>query len=96
MRVLWLADYGSRYVGSFIPMTLAARDAAARHGWGFETIFTELAEGSGWIETLRAESIPVRLAAARPRHRAGGALRAAVADGPVILTSHFTSWTFPR
>jgi glycosyltransferase involved in cell wall biosynthesis len=97
MRLLHLADFGSPYPGSFIPVLMHLLCAARDRGWSGEAVFSESASGRPWLDELDAAGIKWRIAPdVRRRHLAGwvkGLLDEE--DTPTILHTHFTRFDIP-
>lgn len=97
MRLVHLAGYGGPYAGSFIPMLRAVMRAARRRGWSGELVFGPAARGRGWLQELREDEIPVRIAPTASRSelsRMVGSILAA-SDEPTVLHTHFTTFDVP-
>lgn len=97
LRVVHLAGYGGPYAGSFIPMLRAVLGAAAQRGWRAEAVFSPVARDRPWLDELRAESVPFRLAPSVSRREVTGLVRSLLAesDEPTILHTHFTTFDVP-
>jgi glycosyltransferase involved in cell wall biosynthesis len=94
VRLVHLAGYGGPYPGSFIPMLRAVMRAGRGRGWRCEAVFGPTAQGRTWLEELRADGVPFRIAGpaggGRPAHLPTELLRES--DEPTILHSHFTTF----
>src|SRR3954454_16540594 len=97
MRLLHLANFGSPYPGSFIPVLLQLLRRARERGMVVEAVFGPLAEGRPWLGELDEAGIPWRIAPEASRR----ALSRWVGDvvdetnGPTILHTHFTRFDAP-
>ena len=60
-RLIHLADYGTVYPGSFIPMVTALGRAARTRGWEVVLVFPESARGRDWMGALEAEGLGPRI-----------------------------------
>lgn len=60
-RLIHLADYGTVYPGSFIPMVTALGRAARGRGWDVVLVFPESARGRDWMGALDAEGLDPRI-----------------------------------
>ena len=96
VKMLWLANYGGPYRGSWVPLLLATLNRASERGWEVEAVFGPAARERPWLEGLNAARIPVRFAplGLAPATRWVMEL---IAEGPpgVVLHTHFTSFDAP-
>jgi len=92
-----LAGYGGPYAGSFVPMLRGVMRAARDRGWWCEAVFTPVAKDRVWLDELRAEGIPFRIAPSTSRPDVAGMLSSLLreSDEPTVLHTHFTSFDIP-
>src|SRR4029077_18222845 len=97
MRLLHLADFGSPYPGSFIPVLLQLLRRARERGMVVETAFGPLAEGRSWLGELDDARIPWRIAPDVSRRALSGWVGDVLdeASGPTVLHTHFTRFDVP-
>ena len=89
-----LAGYGGPYAGSFVPMLRGVMRAARDRGWSCEAVFGPVARDRVWLDELRDDGIPFRIAPSTSRADTSGLVRSLLAesDEPTILHTHFTSF----
>jgi glycosyltransferase involved in cell wall biosynthesis len=94
MRLVHLAGYGGPYAGSFVPMLRGVMRAARDRGWSCEAVFGPVASNRVWLDELRHDGIPFRIAPSGSRADIYGLVRSLLAesDEPTILHTHFTSF----
>jgi glycosyltransferase involved in cell wall biosynthesis len=94
LRLVHLAGYGGPYAGSFIPMLRAVMRAAKARGWSCETVFGPAAHGRPWLEELREDGIPFRIAPSASRRDVSALVASLLAGSgePAILHTHFTAF----
>jgi glycosyltransferase involved in cell wall biosynthesis len=92
-----LAGYGGPYAGSFVPMLRAVMRAARDRGWTCEAAFGPVARDRVWLDELRADGIPFRIAPSSARGDVAGLVRTILgeSDAPTMLHTHFTSFDIP-
>jgi glycosyltransferase involved in cell wall biosynthesis len=71
--------------------------AARDRGWTCEAVFGPVAKDRVWLDELRDDGIPFRIAPSRSRADVSGLVRALLAesDEPTVLHTHFTSFDIP-
>jgi glycosyltransferase involved in cell wall biosynthesis len=89
-----LAGYGGPYAGSFVPMLRGVMRAARDRGWSCEAVFGSVARDRVWLDELRDDGIPFRIAPSTARADVSGVVRSLLAEShePTILHTHFTSF----
>jgi D-inositol-3-phosphate glycosyltransferase len=94
MRLVHLAGYGGPYAGSFVPMLRGVMRTARDRGWSCEAVFGQVARDRAWLEELRADGVPFRIAPSTSRGDISRLVRSLLAesDEPTILHTHFTSF----
>ncbi|MGH2978051.1 MAG: glycosyltransferase family 4 protein [Solirubrobacterales bacterium] len=97
MRLVHLAGYGGPYAGSFVPMLRGVMRAARDRGWSCEAVFGPVARDRVWLDELRDDGIPFRIAPSSSRAGVSGLVRSLLAesDEPTVLHTHFTSFDIP-
>ena len=92
-----LAGYGGPYAGSFVPMLRGVMRAARDRGWTCEAVFGPVAKDRVWLDELRDDGIPFRIAPSRSRADISGLVGSLLAESgePTILHTHFTSFDIP-
>lgn len=97
VRVVHLAAYGGPYAGSFIPMVLAARAAAAMAGASFEAVFSQGSGTRPWFSGLRERGVEVQEALPMELRARTGWLTQFVRarDERILLHTHFSEWDLP-
>ena len=97
MRLVHLAGYGGPYAGSFVPMLRGVMRAARDRGWSCEAVFGPAASDRVWLDELRDDGIPFRIAPSSSRADVSGLVRSVLAESaePTILHKHFTSFDIP-
>lgn len=97
MRLVHLAGYGGPYAGSFVPMLRGVMRAARDRGWTCEAVFGSVAKDRVWLDELRDDGIPFRIAPSNSRGDISRLVRSLLSesDEPTILHTHFTSFDIP-
>ena len=92
-----LAGYGGPYAGSFVPMLRGVMRAARDRGWTCEAVFSSVARDRVWLDELRDDGIPFRIAPSNSRGDISRLVRSLLSesDEPTILHTHFTSFDIP-
>lgn len=92
-----LAGYGGPYAGSFVPMLRGVMGAARDRGWTCEAVLGPVARDRVWLDELRDDGIPFRIAPSASRGDATTLIRAILSesDEPTILHTHFTVFDIP-
>jgi len=92
-----LAGYGGPYAGSFVPMLRGVMRAARNRGWTCEAVFSSVAKDRVWLDELRDDGIPFRIAPSSARADTSRLVRSLLSesDEPTILHTHFTSFDIP-
>jgi glycosyltransferase involved in cell wall biosynthesis len=92
-----LAGYGGPYAGSFVPMLRGVMRAARDRGWACEAVFGSVAKDRVWLDELRGDGIPFRIAPSTARSDVSGLVRSLLSesDEPTVLHTHFTSFDIP-
>ena len=92
-----LAGYGGPYAGSFVPMLRGVMRAARDRGWTCEAVFGPVAKDRVWLDELRDDGIPFRIAQSSARGEVSKLVRDVLAesDEPTVLHTHFTSFDIP-
>ena len=92
-----LAGYGGPYAGSFVPMLRGVMRAARDRGWTCEAVFGPVAKDRVWLDELRDDGIPFRIAPSSARADVSKLVRSLLdeSDEPTILHTHFTSFDIP-
>ena len=89
-----LAGYGGPYAGSFVPMLRGVMRAARERGWSCEAVFGSVAQDRGWLDELRDDGIPFRIAQSTSRAAVSSLVRDLLAESrePTVLHTHFTTF----
>jgi len=71
--------------------------AARDRGWSCEAVFSPVAKDRVWLDELRADGIPFRIAPSTARGDVSALVRSLLAesDDPTVLHTHFTSFDIP-
>ena len=97
MRLVHLAEFGSPYPGSFIPVLVHLLRTARERGWSVEAVFGQDAAGRPWLDEFDDADIPRRIAPNTSRRELAGWVAELLDESstPTILHTHFTRFDVP-